>query len=135
MGKVIKLRPRKKEKPKESPSLKDVKPGELLAMYHRACDEEKQKNPKRYFGLEGKKKEMPEQPYLFACMKCGVTVVAGGEKLGDTRNVFIRDVDALLYKKAKVRAVMEGVPLKDWLQDAMREKLIRDPEPEEEEEE
>ena len=56
-------------------------------------------------------------------------------KLGDTRNVFIRDMNALLYKKAKVRAVMEGVPLKDWLQDAMREKLIRDPEPEEEEEE
>jgi len=55
--------------------------------------------------------------------------------LGDTRHVFIRDVDALLYKKAKVRAVMEGVPLKDWLQDAMKEKLIRDPEPEEEEEE
>ena len=83
--------------------------------------------------VEGK--EFPEQPYLFACMKCGVTVVAGGEKLGDTRNVFIRDVNALLYKKAKVRATMEDVPLKHWLQDAMREKLIRDPEPKEEEEE
>ena len=55
MGKVVKLRPRKKEKPKESPSLKDVTSGELLTMYHKACDEEKQKNPKRYFGLEGKK--------------------------------------------------------------------------------
>jgi len=52
MGKVLEFRPIKKDK---SPSLKDVKPGELLVIFHKACDEEKQKNPKRYFGLEGKK--------------------------------------------------------------------------------
>ena len=130
MGDIIKFRPRKKEK---SPSLKDVTADELLVMFNKACDEEKQKNPKRYFGLEAKK--VPEQYYLFACMKCGITIVDGGEKLTDTRNIHIRNVNALLYKKAKIRATQEGISLQEWLQNAIREKLIRDPEPEEEEEE
>ena len=134
MGKVIEFRPREKaiEKSDGSQSLQEVTAGELLYLFYKASDKLKQEDPKKYFGID--QPEPPEQPFLFACMKCGVTVVDGGEKLGDTRNVFIRDVDALLYKKAKVRAAMEGVPLKDWLQDAMREKLKRDPEPEEEEE-
>jgi hypothetical protein len=109
-----------------------VTAGELLYLFYKASDKLKQEDPKKYFGID--QPEPPEQPFLFACMKCGVTVVDGGEKLTDTRNIHIRNVNALLYKKAKVRAAQMGIPLKEWLEDAMREKLIRDPEPKEEEE-
>ena len=134
MGKVIQFKPREKaiEKTDGSQSLKDVTAGELLYLFFKASDKLKQEDPKKYFGID--QPEPPEQPFLFACMKCGVTVVDGGEKLTDTRSVYIRKMNALLYKKAKVRAAQMGITLQEWLQDAMREKLIRDPEPKEEEE-
>ena len=126
MGKILKFRPRKKEK---SPSLKDVTADELLVMYNKAADEEKQKNPKRYFGLEAKK--VPEQPFLFACHECGVAVYEGGEEV-EGKNVLIKGFPAELHKKAKIRAIEEEKTFKKLVEDAVRAYLIRGDSKEEE---
>ena len=119
MGKVIQFRPREKEEP----SLLEATADDLMDRWNLAIVRARRGNLLRFYNLEQK------------CQKCGqIMELKGGRKLSDTRNIYIRNVNALLYKKAKVRATQEGIPLKEWLQDAMREKLIRDPEPKEEEE-
>jgi len=119
MGKILKFRLRKEEK---SPSLKDVTADELLVMYNKACDEGKQKNPKRYFGLEAP--EVPEQYPLFACHQCEVTIIEGGEEV-EGKNVLIKGFPKELHKKAKIRAVEEEKTFKKLVEDAVRAYLIR----------
>ena len=116
MSKILKFRPRKKEK---SPSLKDVKPGELIRLFERACDKAKQKNPKQY--------------YLFACQECGVSVYGGDEEVEVKNNVLIKGFSAELHKKAKIRAAEEEKTFKKLVENAVRAYLIRGDSKEEDE--
>ena len=106
--------------------MKDVTADELLVMYNKACDEGKQKNPKRYFGLE-----VPEQYPLFARHQCEVTIIEGGEEV-EGKNVLIKGFPAELHKKAKIRAIEEEKTFKKLVEDAVRAYLIRGDSKEEE---
>ena len=45
------------------------------------------------------------------------------------KNVLIKNINATLYQRSKVRAAQMNITLKQFIEDALRSKLITEPEP------